>query len=288
MSGKSSDRAIVRLESRLSQKVGSQQTKAKSTGRRTLYFNRIYPILRAAIPTPKRYRRYLPYQKTVTAARFSGDAMDHYPDFENLKNREDLSTDYLIRWRIGGSGIAILAIHGGEIEPGTSRIAEAIAGANHSFYSFEGIKNSKNRVLHITSNRFDEPTAVEIVCHANIIISIHGSAIMEPVVHLGGLDVEVQDRIRQELKRAGFQVVFGADQRFRGTDHKNICNLCGRGMGVQMEISRGLRATMFEDLSPEGRHHRTAVFPRFTTAVRRAIQPFALEYSPIEPLQGTD
>ncbi len=202
--------------------------------------------------------------------------MDRYTDFENLKNSEHLSADYLIRWRIGGSGIAILAIHGGEIEPGTSRIADAIAGANHSFYSFEGIKNRGNRVLHITSSRFDEPTALEIVCHASIIISIHGSAIREPIVHLGGLDVEAQDRIRQELKSAGFRVVLSANRRFRGTDHKNICNLCGRGMGVQFEISRGLRATMFEDLSPEGRQHRTAVFTRFTAAVRRAIQPFAV------------
>jgi phage replication-related protein YjqB (UPF0714/DUF867 family) len=200
--------------------------------------------------------------------------MDRYPDFENLKNSEHLSTDYLIRWRIGGSGIAIFAIHGGEIEPGTSRIADAIAGADHSFYSFEGIKNRGNRVLHITSNRFDEPTAMDIACHANTIISIHGSAIIEPVVHLGGLDVEVQDRIRRDLQRAGFQAVFGAGQRFRGIDLKNICNLCGRGMGVQIEISRGLRATMFEDLTPEGRHHRTPVFSRFTAAVRRAIQPF--------------
>lgn len=214
--------------------------------------------------------------------------MDRYSDFEHLRNSEHLSTDYLIRWRIGGSGIAILAIHGGEIEPGTSRIADAIAGANHSFYSFEGIKNRGNRVLHITSNRFDEPTALDIVCHANSIISIHGSAIVEPVVHLGGLDVEVQDRIQQELQRAGFRTILGADRRFRGIDHKNICNLCGRGMGVQIEISRGLRAMMFEDLTSDGRRHRTAVFTKFTAAVRRAIEPFALLYPPIEPLVGTD
>ncbi len=214
--------------------------------------------------------------------------MDHYRDFENLKNSEHLSTDYLIRWRLGTSGIAILAIHGGEIEPGTSRIAEAIAGANHSFYSFEGIKNRDNRVLHITSNRFDEPTALEIVSHANIIISIHGSAIMDPIVHLGGLDVEARDRIRHELQRAGFRAILSTGRRFQGTDHKNICNLGDRGMGVQIEISRGLRATMFGDLTQEDRHHRTAVFTRFTAAVRRAIQPFALLYSPIEPLQGTD
>lgn len=202
--------------------------------------------------------------------------MDRYPDFENLRNSEHLATDYRIRWRIGGSGIAILAIHGGGIEPGTSRLADAIAGADHSFYSFEGIKLAGNRVLHITSSRFDEPTAVEIARQTNMIISIHGSAIPEPAIHLGGLDLDVLARIRRELGDAGFLAVKDADRRFRGTDHKNICNLCRRGMGAQIEISRGLRAAMFKDLSPGGSRRHTPVFTRFTAAVRRAIQPFAL------------
>lgn len=217
-----------------------------------------------------------------------GDEMDRYINFENLKSSESLSADYLIRWRAGSSGIAIMAIHGGGIEPGTTHIADAIAGKEHAFYTFEGIKNAGNQALHITSNRFDEPTALEIVCHSDIIISIHGSAILEPIVHLGGLDVEVKGCIRQELHEAGFRAVLCTNPRFRATDQKNICNLCGRGMGVQMEISRGLRATMFRDLTPEGRRHRTAAFARFTDSVRRAIAPFVISYSPIEPLQGTD
>jgi len=58
------------------------------------------------------------------------------------------------------SGIAILSIHGGDIEPGTTRIANAIAGWDHSFYTFEGIKTARNLSLHITSTRFDEPSAM--------------------------------------------------------------------------------------------------------------------------------
>lgn len=214
--------------------------------------------------------------------------MDRYSNFDKLKQREHQGADYRIRSRIGSSGITILSIHGGEIEPGTTRIADAIAGQEHSFYAFEGIKSAGNRELHITSTHFDEPQAIEIVCHSDIIISIHGSAIMEPVVHLGGLDTELKLAIEYELLQAGFQVVQCRGSRFDATNQKNICNLCGRGMGVQMEISRGLRSRMYQDLTPEGRHHRTAVFVGFMEAVRKAIAPYAIFYSETHPLQNTD
>jgi phage replication-related protein YjqB (UPF0714/DUF867 family) len=45
--------------------------------------------------------------------------------------------------------LAILAPHGGGIEPGTSELAEAVAGEGLSFYAFEGLKRSGNAVLHV-------------------------------------------------------------------------------------------------------------------------------------------
>ncbi|MDX9788468.1 MAG: poly-gamma-glutamate hydrolase family protein [Desulfobacterales bacterium] len=214
--------------------------------------------------------------------------MDPYTSFKKLKQSERRDTDYHIERRIGSSGIAILSIHGGEIEPGTTRIADAIAGAGHSFYSFEGIKSGGNLALHITSTCFDEPSAMEIVCQSDIIVSIHGSARKEPVVHLGGLDVELKNRIRDKLRDAGFQITECSGPPFGGADHANICNLCGRGMGVQMEISRGLRSLMFRDLTPEGRKHQTKLFAEFTQAVREALEPFAAIYAETHPLDGTD
>ncbi|MFZ1986779.1 MAG: poly-gamma-glutamate hydrolase family protein [Desulfatitalea sp.] len=214
--------------------------------------------------------------------------MDQYTSFESLKVRERQGIDYRIRLRKGSSTVAILSIHGGEIEPGTTCLADAIAGGEHSFYSFEGIKSAGNLALHITSARFDEPTAIEMVCRSDIIISIHGSAVAEPVVHLGGLDVELRDRIQQALRNSGFQAMDCQERPFRATNHKNICNLCGRGMGVQMEISRGLRAMLFRDLSPEGRRSQTAMFSQFTEVVRSAIEPFAAIHSETELLQNTD
>lgn len=214
--------------------------------------------------------------------------MDRYTSFESLNRSEHRDTDYRVERRIGSSGIAILSIHGGEIEPGTTCIADAIAGPEHSFYSFEGTKSRGNLSLHITSTHFDEPTAMEIVCQSDIIVSIHGSARTEPVVNLGGLDIELKDRIQDILSDAGFQTTECSEPAFGGTDSANICNLCGRGMGIQIEISRGLRSLMFRDLTPSGRKHPTEVFCRFTQAVREAIAPFAAIYAETRPLEGTD
>ncbi|MEW6078937.1 MAG: poly-gamma-glutamate hydrolase family protein [Thermodesulfobacteriota bacterium] len=214
--------------------------------------------------------------------------MDQYLNYDDLKVHERLGADYRIRWRIGDSGIAVISIHGGEIEPGTTRIADAIAGPEHSFYSFEGIKTGGNLSLHITSTHFDEPIAMEMACHSKIIISIHGCADMERIVYMGGLDDELKQLIIKRLHEAGFPVDDRADLRLGATDHKNVCNLCGRGMGIQMEISRGLRAVMFRDLSPDGRRHRTPLFYEFTGAVRKAIAPFARTAVFPDVLENTD
>jgi phage replication-related protein YjqB (UPF0714/DUF867 family) len=54
--------------------------------------------------------------------------------------------------------VAIIAPHGGKIEPGTSEIAAAIAGDDYSLYRFQGLRDRPREELHITSAKFDEPT----------------------------------------------------------------------------------------------------------------------------------
>ncbi len=214
--------------------------------------------------------------------------MDRYSNFGHLKTFEVEGVDFRIRWRAGDSGIAVLSIHGGDIEPGTSQIADAIAGDDHSFYALEGIKTAGNRALHITSTAFDEPTALEIVCFSEIIISIHGCAAIVPVVHIGGRDFELRERIQSRLSAAGFHAACCADPHFEGVNQANICNLCGRGMGVQMEISRGLRVQMFRDLTPAGRNYPTDVFHSFVQMIRNAIEPFGSLFRESEPEDATD
>ncbi len=200
--------------------------------------------------------------------------MDKYCCFEHLGANESRGADYEVRLRHGSSGIAIISIHGGAIEPGTSEIAEAVAGADHTFYTLRGIKKAGNRDLHITSTLFDEPAALEIVRRSETIISIHGCSEEEEVVHAGGTDSRLRQCIAEKLRQAGFKAPRGA-LNLRGLDKHNICNRCRRGMGVQLEISKGLRAAMFGDIS-DVRDLSGGIFHEFVQAVREAIEQFKL------------
>ena len=200
--------------------------------------------------------------------------MDRYASFKELHDNEVEGVDYRIRSRAGKTGIALLCIHGGDIEPGTSEIADGIAGPDHTFYALEGLKSSGNRTLHITSTAFDEPSSIEIVCNSEIIVSVHGCSETEEAIHIGGLDQLLKERIGRKLSERGFDARIDSNPRLRGTDQRNVCNLCGRGMGVQIEISRGLRHQMFGDLSRSGRRVKSEVYYRFVFAVREALRPF--------------
>lgn len=209
--------------------------------------------------------------------------MDRYTSFKDLQENEVEGTDYRIRCRAGRTGIALLCIHGGDIEPGTSEIADGIAGHDHTYYALEGTKDAGNKTLHITSTAFDEPCSIEILSKSEIIVSIHGCSETEEAVHIGGLDQKLKVRIAKKLTERGFEPLIDSHSRFRGIDQGNVCNLCGRGMGVQIELSRGLRRRMFKDLATmEGRKLRTEVFYRFVFAVRDALRPFGFESGPVE------
>lgn len=121
--------------------------------------------------------------------------MAKYRSFEELAANETDGVDYRIRERYGLSGIAVIAIHGGGIEPGTTEIAEAVAGERHAFYTFSGLKPSGNACLHITSRHFNEPRGLRLVQHARTVVSIHGCGDTEPVVLLGGRFVRLGQRI---------------------------------------------------------------------------------------------
>lgn len=200
--------------------------------------------------------------------------MDRYTSFEQLSTSEREGVDYRVRWRMGSTGIAILSIHGGDIEPGTSLVAEAIAGSDHCYYTLEGLKSSGNRALHITSTHFDEPTAMEIVCRSEVILTVHGCSGTEEMVYVGGRDQTLKRRICQKLEEAGFAAENAAKPRFVGMDLANICNLSDRRMGVQLEISRGLRSRMIPSNETEAPEKASDLLQRFAMAIREAIEPF--------------
>jgi len=205
---------------------------------------------------------------------------DTYPNFEALAKKETSGVDYDILVRRETLEFAIVAPHGGRIEAGTSEIAgsiadpatDAAADPRHSFYAFEGLKPSGNGVLHITSTHFDEPLCLTLIGACERVLTIHGEQSTESgEVFVGGLDDALGKRLTLELTAGGFEVGVQPDPDLQGREPGNLCNRGTTSAGVQLELTRALRLTMFESLSPEGRQHRKPRFDVFVKAVRRAL-----------------
>ncbi len=198
--------------------------------------------------------------------------MDKYANYDDLKLHEIKGEDYVILSRAGTSLIAVIALHGGGIEPGTVDIADILAGAEHSFYAFKGIKKKGNAVLHISSTRFDEPEGITIAEKAEIVVSIHGCRGKYDKVFVGGRNQNLKEKICYMLEKAGFNSEISEKEGLHGQHPENICNRCQSGGGVQLEISRGLREKMFDNLGRRRLRKRNKLFFRFVETLREALR----------------
>ncbi|MFE3017718.1 poly-gamma-glutamate hydrolase family protein [Streptomyces sp. NPDC059256] len=175
-----------------------------------------------------------------------------------------------------GATWASIAIHGGSIEAGSGEVARDVAGVGLRFYEFAGLLDSGNRELHLTSSRFDEPMALDVVGGAMGTLSFHGYAGTAGVAEtaIGGLDRVAVQEVATALRRAGFQVV-DALGGIAGDHPANVCNRNSRSAGVQLEMSRALRAGFFPrgDLSQRMRDsgRRTDSFRAYVAAVRSVV-----------------
>lgn len=194
-----------------------------------------------------------------------------YNNFKELSERALEGRDFSVRLQNRPGAAVVVAPHGGGIEPGTSELAAAIAGYDLSFYVFNGIKSAGNSELHITSTRFDEPRCLALITASPRAIAIHGEDSEEEVVFLGGRDEEILPRLRDSLVSKGFSVETHENPALQGRDSANICNRTDRGLGVQMELSKGLRRSFFGSLSRSGRKATTEHFDQFVSAVREVI-----------------
>ena len=140
------------------------------------------------------------------------------------------------------SRVAVLAPHGGRIEGRTSEIARLIAGDEHGLYLFEGLRKTGDNFerLHLASQWFDEPRALDLVSVCDTVIAVHGYAAPGPDVLLGGLNERLKVEIAQALTEIGFSCLIEG-HRFPGRHPRNICNRGRSGEGVQLELSEGLR-----------------------------------------------
>jgi phage replication-related protein YjqB (UPF0714/DUF867 family) len=165
-----------------------------------------------------------------------------YASFAELAQHETPGRDFrVIQLDRPDSRAVILAPHGGLIEVGTSEIAALIAGTEYSLFCFEGLKSyGRNRDLHITSHRFDHPDCLAMAARREIVLSVHG-CMGRAQIFVGGLDMELAERLSHELAAAGFDVI-SAGHKYPGRHPFNICNRGLRRKGAQLEITYDLRA----------------------------------------------
>ncbi|MGH8119121.1 MAG: poly-gamma-glutamate hydrolase family protein [Gammaproteobacteria bacterium] len=166
---------------------------------------------------------------------------DCYTSYHHLSGCETEGRDYrrLLR-KIDRSSVAVIAPHGGGIEPGTSRISMAVARDKFNLYLFEGIKPRGNKYLHVTSRNFDEPGCLDLVSRCETVIAIHGCKAEDERVFLGGLDFDLKQCLGLAFRNARLRIETDG-HNFPAIDRDNICNRGRSGAGVQVEISGPLR-----------------------------------------------
>ncbi|MBM7048933.1 MULTISPECIES: poly-gamma-glutamate hydrolase family protein [Rhizobium] len=194
---------------------------------------------------------------------------DRYGSFSALREHKIEGVDYRIRLEDRSSRVAIIAPHGGFIEPATSEIALEIASEHFSFYCFEGLGADRlHHELHVTSEHFDEPMARSLVTKSLVVVAIHGRMDRSDpeTTWVGGLDTLLRDLIAQALSQNDFRAVARVKgEALAGTSVGNMCNRGKRNVGVQLEIPRGIRDALISDAEK---------LKRYAGSVRHAIDQY--------------
>ncbi|MCB2030443.1 MAG: poly-gamma-glutamate hydrolase family protein [Rhodoferax sp.] len=168
-------------------------------------------------------------------------AHPEYPSFAALAAARDEGREYIRSCRFRAqSRVAILAPHGGRIEPHIDQIAADIASAELSLYAFRSVVPRDVAILHITSHRFDDPACIVPLSQHPYVVTVHGRRVESEHVLLGGLDTELLAELADAIRHAGFSAQTEG-HRFPGRHPRNICNRGARARGAQLELSPLLR-----------------------------------------------
>jgi phage replication-related protein YjqB (UPF0714/DUF867 family) len=173
--------------------------------------------------------------------------VDRYRSFQELAKDHQEGVAWKREYVFRGSRILVMAPHGGWIEPITCELAALVAGEEFSFYAFRGVGAPGGGSLHLTSHRFDEPTALRAAGEADRVVAIHGERTRaRPFVMVGGLWQRFTREMARGLWEAGFPVE-APRPGLGGRNPRNICNRGSCGGGGQLEISEGLRRSLRRD-----------------------------------------
>lgn len=220
--------------------------------------------------------------------------MTTYPYFRNLAASKILGIDYDIKNRYGvGDYLVYIAIHGGAVEPPTSQLAAYCAGTTGAYYSFEALSDLTADTLILPAVTFDEPFAQVNVANSTRTISFRGVEDQrenEEVVYISGLDDVLVALVSQELTTAGF-VTDTPPLHFEGSDPQNIVNKNRLRAGVQLDLTRSLRKSLYtgDDLtlaSISNPANRLPAFFSLGDAIKRAAAqvPLTLDQDDVPPV----
>ena len=179
-------------------------------------------------------------------------AADKYRNFEELKANES-PFNFSVFSKEQDSDVLILAPHGGGVEGGTSELAKELS-ETYSTYLFEALKTPGAFDLHLTSTNFDEPQALEMLKEHEFTLSLHGYASNDQHVLVGGTDRNKAEAITITLNNAGYSAeLLDEGTRLSGSSPNNVANKNKTGKSIQLELSTGLRKSMFNTFSLKGR-----------------------------------
>jgi phage replication-related protein YjqB (UPF0714/DUF867 family) len=170
-----------------------------------------------------------------------GTAHSEYSSFADLAKSHAEARDFHREVKlVEGARAAIIAPHGGRIEPHTDAIAKALAGEEFSLYSFSSRLSTANANLHITSHRFDDPDCVALIGKHEFVVAVHGWAGRGEAILIGGLDAGLASEFAAAARALGIET-YTDGQGLAGTHPQNICNRGKLGRGVQIELTMELR-----------------------------------------------
>ena len=100
--------------------------------------------------------------------------------------------------------------------------------------------------MHVTSTRYDNKDAMNLVTESNQAIAIHGCEGNESIAYVGGKDERLKSLIKEQLNHIGIKAK-EAPSHISGQQDNNIVNCTTRGRGVQIELTTSLRKAFFKN-----------------------------------------
>lgn len=211
---------------------------------------------------------------TIAETKPESNLKVKYSSYTELSREEKPNIDFKAAYRSGVKTFLITAPHGGNIEPGSTEIADAIASDRFGFYAFNGLKRDSS-VLYLPSTSFDEPELLRVTKNYGTTISVHIIDSSDRLVYIGGRFRQLSSAISQALTDKGYPVK-PLPEASAAYNMSNFINKTAVG-GVQIEITTALASEMFRgpitsDRIRQDPSRRTAEFTKFTATVRLALQ----------------